>query len=213
MARDSSSFALPTTTWTHQGCMLVPLGARDATSRMYSMSARGTGVGRKARTEWRDVIASSTVRATSAHSGGDGSTVSGLGTWRLPRGCRRCRVPATRLGGTACSRWSIRLTEGDGQGERGNYFFRVARWAGWALSGVVGQPCSIEGDTLETTCDLRRSSVEPQRTIGAAGCALVPRGPSRMMFWTPGADGRAAGGQGVRRHCPERPAARPSSDT
>jgi hypothetical protein len=33
---------------------------------MCSISARGTGVGRKARTDRRDVIASSTVRATSA---------------------------------------------------------------------------------------------------------------------------------------------------
>jgi exodeoxyribonuclease V gamma subunit len=44
----------------------VDLGARDATSRMCSISARGTGAGRKARTDRRDVIASSTVRATSA---------------------------------------------------------------------------------------------------------------------------------------------------
>ena len=66
MARDSFSFASPATTWTHQGCILVPLGARDATSRMCSISTRGTGADRKARTDRRDVIASSTVRAMSA---------------------------------------------------------------------------------------------------------------------------------------------------
>jgi hypothetical protein len=44
---------------------------------MCSIRARGTGVGKKARTELRDVIASSTVRATSAWSGGGGNGVPG----------------------------------------------------------------------------------------------------------------------------------------
>jgi hypothetical protein len=41
--------------------MFVPDGARDATSRMSSTVWRGIGVGRKARTERREVIAWSTV--------------------------------------------------------------------------------------------------------------------------------------------------------
>src|SRR4051794_31341717 len=43
--------------------MLVPLGARAAMSRMRATSARGTGVGRKARTERRVAIAASTTVA------------------------------------------------------------------------------------------------------------------------------------------------------
>ena len=39
--------------------MLVPDGARDATARIRSIVSRGTGVGRKARTERREVIAAS----------------------------------------------------------------------------------------------------------------------------------------------------------
>src|ERR1700709_1532894 len=40
--------------------MLVPLGARAAASRTAAMSARGTGVGKKRRTDRREVIAWST---------------------------------------------------------------------------------------------------------------------------------------------------------
>src|SRR5215207_548259 len=56
---------VPVSTWTRQGCMLVPLGARAATSRMRSINSRGTGVGRKARTEQRVAIAASTTAAAS----------------------------------------------------------------------------------------------------------------------------------------------------
>ena len=46
--------------------MLVPDGAREATSRISRIVASSTGSGRKARTERRDVIASSTIAASSS---------------------------------------------------------------------------------------------------------------------------------------------------
>ena len=46
--------------------MLVPDGARAATSRMSRIVASSTGSGRKARTERRDTIASSTIAVWSA---------------------------------------------------------------------------------------------------------------------------------------------------
>src|SRR5215207_10204386 len=64
-AAERRSLGSPVSTWTRQGCMLVPLGARAATSRMRSINSRGTGVGRKARTERRVAIAASTTAAAS----------------------------------------------------------------------------------------------------------------------------------------------------
>jgi hypothetical protein len=58
--RLSSALASPASTCTFQGWMLVPEGARLATARISSTVARGTGVGRKARTERRVVMAAST---------------------------------------------------------------------------------------------------------------------------------------------------------
>ncbi len=49
--------AAPVSTWTFHGWMLVPDGARAATSRIARIVASGIGVGRKARIERRDVIA------------------------------------------------------------------------------------------------------------------------------------------------------------
>src|ERR1700733_8197943 len=49
--------------------MLVPLGARADTSRIASMTERGTGVGRNARTERRLVIARSVSEAVIVVSG------------------------------------------------------------------------------------------------------------------------------------------------
>ncbi len=46
--------------------MLVPEGAREATARMRSTIARGTGVGRKERIERREVIAASTAAVAAA---------------------------------------------------------------------------------------------------------------------------------------------------
>ena len=53
--------AAPVSTCTFHGCVLVPEGAREATRRISSIVSRGTGVGRKARIEWREVMAASTI--------------------------------------------------------------------------------------------------------------------------------------------------------
>ena len=58
---DSCACASPVSTWTFHGCVFVPDGARDATARISSIVSRGTGVGRKARIERREVIAASTA--------------------------------------------------------------------------------------------------------------------------------------------------------
>ena len=55
--------AAPVSTCTFHGWVLVPEGARAATSRISRIVASGTGVGRKARIERRDVIAASTAVA------------------------------------------------------------------------------------------------------------------------------------------------------
>src|SRR5688572_29069231 len=64
MARDSDAFASPVSTTTCQGWVLVPEGAREATARICSITGRGTGVGRNARSDRRDVIAASTTAAS-----------------------------------------------------------------------------------------------------------------------------------------------------
>ena len=61
MAAESRAFASPVSTWTFQGWVLVPDGARLATARMASTSSRGTGVGRKARMLRLEVMAKSTA--------------------------------------------------------------------------------------------------------------------------------------------------------
>ena len=70
---DSAAFASPVSTVTFQGWVLVPDGAREATRRMSSTTSRGTGVGRKARTERRVAMAASTA----AVSWGLGASVMG----------------------------------------------------------------------------------------------------------------------------------------
>jgi len=58
--------AAPISTWTCQGWVLVPEGAREATRRMSATVSRGTGVGRKARTDRRLVMAASTAAASAS---------------------------------------------------------------------------------------------------------------------------------------------------
>src|ERR1700722_14119825 len=66
IARVRFSFTSPPITLTFQGWMLLPLALRLATARRCSTVARLTGVGKKARTDLREVIASSTAFAASA---------------------------------------------------------------------------------------------------------------------------------------------------
>src|ERR1700733_289737 len=66
IARVRFSFTSPPITLTFQGWMLLPLALRLATARRCSTVARSTGVERKARTDFREVIASSTAFAASA---------------------------------------------------------------------------------------------------------------------------------------------------
>src|SRR5665647_678321 len=61
MARVRLAFTSPATTLTFHGWILLPLGLRLATARISSTVARPTGVGRKARTDLREVIAPSTA--------------------------------------------------------------------------------------------------------------------------------------------------------
>ena len=58
---DNPVFASPVSTYTRQGCVLVPEGARADTRRMSSITERSTGTGRKARSERREVIAALTA--------------------------------------------------------------------------------------------------------------------------------------------------------
>src|ERR1700682_4887061 len=55
------AFTSPATTLTFHGWILLPLGLRLATARSSSIVARSTGLGRNARTEFRGVIACSTM--------------------------------------------------------------------------------------------------------------------------------------------------------
>ena len=64
--RDKASLASPVNTHTFHGWVLVPDAERDATRSMSSITSRATGVGKKARTEAREVMAASTVAAAAA---------------------------------------------------------------------------------------------------------------------------------------------------
>src|SRR5450755_2289905 len=61
MAWVSPARTSPPITLTFHGWMLLPLGLRLATARSCSTVARSTGVGRNARTDFRVVIAASTM--------------------------------------------------------------------------------------------------------------------------------------------------------
>src|SRR5450631_893064 len=66
MRLDSRCLAAPVSTWTCQGWVLVPDGAREATRRMASTMSRGTGVGRNARMDRRLVMAPSTAAVSAS---------------------------------------------------------------------------------------------------------------------------------------------------
>ncbi len=67
-ARSSSLRTAPDATCTFHGWMLVPDGARDASTRSSSTSARGTGSGLKARTDLRACSASIRCKARYSYS-------------------------------------------------------------------------------------------------------------------------------------------------
>src|SRR5215471_10080544 len=78
MRSDSACRVRPVSTCTFHGCVLVPEGAREATSRICAIVSRSTGVGRKARTERRDEMASSTARVADGSVAGRGLMVQAL---------------------------------------------------------------------------------------------------------------------------------------
>jgi hypothetical protein len=81
-------------TYTFQGWQLVPEGARLATSNRASISARDTAVGKKARADMRERMASSTMAAVISQS------LQWLGKTQIGTFCQR---PARAKPFTGCA--------------------------------------------------------------------------------------------------------------